>query len=665
MKRMIIVMALFVFGMVLPCQGQIPYGVEFRVNTYTNATQNNAKIAALSAGNFVICWTSNGQDGSGYGIFGQVFSGNGEKIGNEFQANTYVGGNQTDAVIASLSNGNFVICWNSDGEVWFSFNIFGQLFSSNAEKIGNEFQVNSYTMGNQPDKKIAPLSDGRFIVCWESNGIFGQLVSANAEKIGKQFLMSTYSVSTRNTSEIASLSNGNFAICWQDYSQNDDEIFGQLFSANAEKIGDEIHMNTYTKGYQGEPVIVSLSGGNFFICWESSEQDGSGAGIFGQLFSATGEKIGSEFRINNYTYGDQISPKIAILSDSTFVLCWLNSEQEGYKIFGQRFSINGEKIGTELQVNTVAHSGPSWPAEITQLSNSHFVICWCVREQNTRGIFGQLFSADAQKTGTEFCLNTFPDNFYFSPEIVPLSDGGFLDCWQGYSQYLVDIDVFAKRFPAEPLHHHLKAFALLEPINDASLETFNPTLAWQQPSEQIVCYPWELQYKIFYADNPDFSSPDTVSVDGDTTVTLPNLQPGTTYFWKVCAKNVNRDSLWSSNTNAFFIRRDATEVEHKATSQPSQFVLQQNYPNPFNPTTTISYELPNPGLVSVKVYGLTGRLVKVLLSGSQAAGAQSVTWDGTDFNGNPVAAGIYIYQIEFTGEDGKKQVQSRKMSLVK
>jgi hypothetical protein len=108
-----------------------------------------------------------------------------------------------------------------------------------------------------------------------------------------------------------------------------------------------------------------------------------------------------------------------------------------------------------------------------------------------------------------------------------------------------------------------------------------------------------------------------------------------------------------------------TSFKPEKAQIPRSSRLCQNYPNPFNPSTTISYELPNPGLVSVKVYGLTGRLVKVLLSGSQAAGAQSVTWDGTDFNGNAVAAGIYIYRIEFTGVDGKKYMQSKKMSLVK
>jgi len=69
--------------------------------------------------------------------------------------------------------------------------------------------------------------------------------------------------------------------------------------------------------------------------------------------------------------------------------------------------------------------------------------------------------------------------------------------------------------------------------------------------------------------------------------------------------------------------------------------------------------------VTVKVFDITGRLVKVLVSGWQTAGTQNTIWDGRDFDGNLVAAGIYICQVEFTGADGKKMVLSRKMSLVR
>ena len=110
----------------------------------------------------------------------------------------------------------------------------------------------------------------------------------------------------------------------------------------------------------------------------------------------------------------------------------------------------------------------------------------------------------------------------------------------------------------------------------------------------------------------------------------------------------------------------ATAVEKdEGAGMPTDFNLSQNYPNPFNPSTTIHYEIPSNGIVCLKIYDLTGRLVKTLVQKVQNAGAYTIKWDGTDFNGNTVAAGIYIYKMEFTSASGEKFVQSKKMSFVK
>ena len=90
-----------------------------------------------------------------------------------------------------------------------------------------------------------------------------------------------------------------------------------------------------------------------------------------------------------------------------------------------------------------------------------------------------------------------------------------------------------------------------------------------------------------------------------------------------------------------------------------------NYPNPFNPKTTINYALPTTGHLSIKVYNLTGRVVKVLINSHQQAGIHSITWDGVDIHGHQEAAGVYIYQIVFTTKDDRKWVQSKKMCLVR
>ena len=96
------------------------------------------------------------------------------------------------------------------------------------------------------------------------------------------------------------------------------------------------------------------------------------------------------------------------------------------------------------------------------------------------------------------------------------------------------------------------------------------------------------------------------------------------------------------------------------TALPGEFVLYQNYPNPFNPITTLHYDLPENSYVNVTVYDMLGRAVKTLVNSTQDAGFKSVVWNAANDYGNPVSAGVYLYQIK-AGEF----VQTRKMVLLK
>jgi len=77
-----------------------------------------------------------------------------------------------------------------------------------------------------------------------------------------------------------------------------------------------------------------------------------------------------------------------------------------------------------------------------------------------------------------------------------------------------------------------------------------------------------------------------------------------------------------------------------------QATLAQNFPNPFNPSTTISYTLSIPADVQLAVYGVDGKLVRVLDSGPKRQGAFETTWDGRDQAGRPVASGVYFYRMK-------------------
>jgi hypothetical protein len=117
-----------VFGQRYASSGA-PLGPEFRVNTYTTsgATQARPSIASDALGNFVVVWQTP-QDPN-YGIFGQRYASSGIPFGAEFRVNTYTTAGQTRAAVASDAAGHFVVVWSSDLQDGSNYGIFGQLYT--------------------------------------------------------------------------------------------------------------------------------------------------------------------------------------------------------------------------------------------------------------------------------------------------------------------------------------------------------------------------------------------------------------------------------------------------------------------------------------------------------------------------------------------------------
>ncbi len=99
---------------------------------------------------------------------------------------------------------------------------------------------------------------------------------------------------------------------------------------------------------------------------------------------------------------------------------------------------------------------------------------------------------------------------------------------------------------------------------------------------------------------------------------------------------------------AMYVDPGTTNVDD-AQVKPTQFALEQNYPNPFNPTTTIKFSLPDNKSayhVSIKIYDLLGRLVRVLVNDDKTPGIYTVMWDSKNSNGMMVPSGTYFYTLE-------------------
>ena len=147
-----------------------PVGVEFQVNTYATGTQNDTAVAPDGAGGFVVVWQSpaSAGDTSGDGIFARRYDAAGAPVGPEFQVNTWTTGDQSlPAVVANGSQG-FIVVWQSNGgspgNDTDSNSVQGQLFDATGSPLGGEFQVNTYTTEFQGIPALTALADGFVVV---------------------------------------------------------------------------------------------------------------------------------------------------------------------------------------------------------------------------------------------------------------------------------------------------------------------------------------------------------------------------------------------------------------------------------------------------------------------------------------------------------------------
>jgi hypothetical protein len=140
--------------------------------------------------------------------------------------------------------------------------------------------------------------------------------------------------------------------------------------------------------------------------------------------------------------------------------------------------------------------------------------------------------------------------------------------------------------------------------------------------------------------------------------------PSNNFGWVIVGREdtVQTAKRFGTRENADSTMRPKLTITYRSAlavlenqSVPQSFLLHQNYPNPFNPTTTIEYDLPTLGEVSIRVFNVIGNEVAVLVNTVQNPGRKAISFDASG-----LATGVYFYRLqagEFT--------QTRRLTLVK
>jgi hypothetical protein len=122
--------------------------------------------------------------------------------------------------------------------------------------------------------------------------------------------------------------------------------------------------------------------------------------------------------------------------------------------------------------------------------------------------------------------------------------------------------------------------------------------------------------------------------------------PSTQMVFRFVASDAGAGSLVEAAVDDFEIEADLTPVAVAGPRPSSSLRLDPPSPNPGAGGTMISFDLPTEGNVVLKLFGVDGRLVRTLVSGSLPVGPHRVLWDGESDSGRPAAPGVYFCRLE-------------------
>jgi hypothetical protein len=420
-------LALFAFAGVIPSGGAVAQPIaldplEFQVNNFTPGSQGVGGAAKIRGGGFVVVWNSSsspGTDQDSRSIQARAYSDGAAPLGDQFQVNTYTSGDQFLARVASDAEGNFVVVWNSRGSAGSDTDMSSvqmRRFRADGTPLDPaDIQVNTYTTGNQITCGVAADAQGNFVVAWENSGSY------------------------------------------QGYS-----IQARRFAASGMPLDPvEFQVNTYISGRVYCPVVAADLGGNFVVVWESYGSfgtDHSYTSIQARRFSASGNPLdATEFQVNAYTPASQELPRVAMAPGGDFVVVWESFLTPGnydhLAVLVRRFAADGTPLApTEFLAHTVPGGGNVVP-DVATNAGGDFIVAWGgvanAGNDPDGSVKARRFRSDGTPAdGQESQLNVYTTGLQDLPRVAAGPDGDFVVAWTSYGSFGDDPDwsVQARRY---------------------------------------------------------------------------------------------------------------------------------------------------------------------------------------------------------------------------
>jgi hypothetical protein len=416
-------------------------GAQFTVCSYTPGNQNQPDVAMDSEGDFVVVWAGVGADISG--VYARIYNYSGTALSTQFRVNQYTTSDQNYPAVAMDDNGDFVVTWTSVGQDGSGGGIYARRFNKLGTALNNEFQVNSTTAYWQENSDVAMDSNGNFVIVWQSDqqdgsswGIYGQRYNSSATRLGGEFGINTYTTDAQVTPKVAMDSAGDFIVVWSSFGQDGSGygVYARRYnSAGAALDLKERLVNQTTPNWQYQPSVSADDAGTFVVTWTAYGQDNDQAGdygIYARIFNADGlnyvDSSGvtlGEFRINSTVAGNQVLSEVAMDSDGDFIVVWVGPDANSTGIYSRIVALNLSSYATTGGSSAAVTTGifgidpnnssgtttttgtPTFtlltPTKGTYVNGQTITITWAIANAPTSGSVSLCYDVDTTWNGNE------------------------------------------------------------------------------------------------------------------------------------------------------------------------------------------------------------------------------------------------------------------------
>ncbi|MCC7422560.1 MAG: cadherin repeat domain-containing protein [Planctomycetaceae bacterium] len=435
------------------------FGPEFQVNTTVTGDQALSDVPTSIAidrdGDFVVTWTDSAADGSGQGVYVKRYDRAGNPLGvnqnaAQIRVNDFTTGNQRFSSVAVDAFGDFVVTWTSAGQDGSGDGIYARRFDKGGRAISAEFRVNGMTTADQVRSSVAMDTAGNFVIVWESTlttDVFGNTVEAgrsvwarmydkDGRAIDDEFKVNTITTGDQNLAHVALSDNGDFVITWTDSAADGSgtsvwarryhyDLSNTPLLPDITALSGPFQVNTFTTGAQQQSAVAIDGDGDFAIVWQSAAQpgDGNANGVFARQYNNDGSARGAEFVVNEFTTGEQRNARIAMRNDGEFIVTWDSAAQDtnGDAVMRRRYNAAGTNnpMGGEVQVNLFT-AGNQNLSSVGMSYDGDVVIAWngAAQDGAGAGVFARKANESVEMTAPLFGGFLFHTDLLTQDEVI-------------------------------------------------------------------------------------------------------------------------------------------------------------------------------------------------------------------------------------------------------